>query len=1074
MRTRSSATHALHASVLKSTQRVRDAVSSLVRRSAVVEPLEDRTLFATKIMPLGDSITASETGHASYRYWLWKNLQAGGYQNLDFVGSQSGVSNGSPLYTDFDQNNEGHWGWRADEVAAQMTSWANTYRPDVVLIHLGTNDLAQNQSVSSTITDLGLIIDRVRAVVPNAVFLLAKIIPNNTNPSQVQQLNTSIGTLATQKNTSSSRVISVDQWSGFSTSSDLYDTYHPDESGEQKMANKWYSALQGVLSTSPPPTLPPPPAGTYLSDLSPTFTSNGWGSYEKDKSNGESNAGDGGIITLQGTGYSKGLGVHAASELRYNLAGQYSSFQADIGVDDEVGNNGQVIFQVWDNLGNKLYDSAAMTGSTATKSINVNVTGKTELRLIVTDGGNGNAADHADWAWARLQKAATPTGPVVAAISGATISENGTYTASGSFSDAGAGPWSGIVNYGDGTGNLPLTLASNKTFNLSHQYLDNGNYTVTVTVTGGALNGSGTAAVSVGNVAPTVTMPPNGNVNYGSVWSGSGSFTDPGTLDTFTATVDYGDGSAVAPLALKANKTFDLSKTYFSGGTFTITVTITDKDGGKTTKTNTVTVVGAPIPQTTYLSDLTPTLSTNGWGPIEKDKSNGESNANDGVAIKIGTTTYAKGLGTHAASELRYALNKQYGRFQAFVGVDAEVGNNGSVQFLVYGDGALLFDSAVVRGGQAAKAVDVSVANVTELRLVINNGGDGADYDHADWGDAKLTKAAPAGLTVNSFAGATINEGSTYTALGSFSDPGVGPWTATVDYGDGTGPVALALNADKTFNLSHTYADNGTYAVTVVVNNGSSNAQSVASVKSNNVIPTLTVAASANGTPTFAQSGSFADPGADTWTATVDYGDGTGAHALAVNAATKTFNLNNVYTYNGAYDVKVTVVDDDGGSATSTTKVNVTGGLARPEVYVSDLATISATNGWGTFEKDKSNGESLTGDGGTIMIAGKTYTKGLGVHASSDIRYDLTGGGYQTFESDFGVDDEELGAGSVRFQVWLDGVMVWDSGVVRGGQAAQHISLNVASKSQLRLVVTDAGDGADSDHGDWANAKLTR
>jgi lysophospholipase L1-like esterase len=1033
--------------------------------------LEDRTfLAATKIMPLGDSITAAEVGHSSYRYYLWNTLQSNNYTNIDFVGSQTGVNGGSPLNPNFDQNHEGHWGWRADQILGSIVGWASTYRPDVVLMHLGTNDMFQSQSVSSTINELGSIIDTIRQSSPNVTIVMAQVIPSTQSASQLQQLNSQIPSLVSQKNTAQSKVILVDQWSGFNASSDTYDGIHPNAGGEQKMANKWYSALTTVLTPGNPN---PPPSGTYLADsLTPTFTSNGWGPYEKNKSNGEANANDGGTITLNGTTYTKGLGVHAGSELRYTLNSQYSSFQSDIGIDDEVGNGGSVVFQVWDNLGNKLYDSGAMTGATATKSINVNVAGKSEIRLIVTDAGNGNDSDHGDWAFARLQ-AATQTGPVVNAFSGATINEGGTYTANGSFTDTGStGPWTGTVNYGDGSGSQSLTLNADKTFNLSHVYADNGGYTVTVTVTRTGSSASGTAGVTVNNVAPTVTMPANATVNFGTPFSGSGSFTDPGTLDTFTGTVNYGDGSGNQTLTLNANKTFNLSKNYASGGLFTVTVTITDKDGGAKTGTMTVQVNGGPVQQTTYVSDLAPTFTSNAWGPYEKDKSNGEANANDGGPIRIGGVTYAKGLGVHAPSELRYALNKQYDRFLASVGVDGEVGNSGSVRFQVFGDNVLLYDSQTVRGGQAPKSVDVSVANVTELKLIVTDNGDNNYDDHADWGDARLTKAQPAALTVNAFSGATIDEGSAYSATGSFFDPGAGPWTATVNYGDGSGVQALALNADKTFSLSHAYADNGSYTVTVVVNDGTTTAQNTATVGVNNVVPAFSLGADVGSSPTFSYNGSFTDPGADSWTATVDYGDGSAPQTLPINQANKTFALSKVYAYNGAYSVKVTIVDDDGGTSSSTNKVTVTGGQNRPETYLSDLNPTFQQNGWGSYERDKSNGENATGDGRTITVAGATFTKGLGVHAASDLRFDLTGGAYTSFDTSYGVDDEEGGAGSVRFQIYLDGVLTWDSGVVRGGQGAGHITLSVVGKSQLRLVVTDAGDNNYSDHADWASAKL--
>ena len=70
--------------------------------------------------------------------------------------------------------------------------------------------------------------------------------------------------------------------------------------------------------------------------------------------------------------------------------------------------------------------------------------------------------------------------------------------------------------------------------------------------------------------------------------------------------------------------------------------------------------------------------------------------------------------------------------------------------------------------------------------------------------------------TVGAFAGATLLPGETYTATGSFTDPGADAWSATVDYGDGSGPTALALSG-MSFALSHTYAAAGAFTVTVQV-----------------------------------------------------------------------------------------------------------------------------------------------------------------------------------------------------------------------------------------------------------------
>src|SRR5688572_4943333 len=59
--------------------------------------------------------------------------------------------------------------------------------------------------------------------------------------------------------------------------------------------------------------------------------------------------------------------------------------------------------------------------------------------------------------------------------------------------------------------------------------------------------------------------------------------------------------------------------------------------------------------------------------------------------------------------------------------------------------------------------------------------------------------------------------------------------------------------------------------------------------------------------------------------------------------------------------------------------------------YLSDREWTSASNGWGPVERDRSNGESAGGDGRTLALNGVTYAKGLGVHASSDVRFTLAG-----------------------------------------------------------------------------------
>lgn len=202
-----------------------------------------------KVMAIGDSITQARGGHDSYRYALWNKCVSNGYTKLDFVGSLKKPYSGDYIHkTGWDMNHEGHWGWRADQIDAKIKGWANTYQPDMALIHLGSNDMFQGQSVSSTINEIGRIIDKLRSANPKITILLAKVIPSTRSNSRLKSLNNAIPGLASSKNTTSSRVIVVDQNSGYSGSGDNYDGIHPSKSGEAKMANKWYNAMVPFLT----------------------------------------------------------------------------------------------------------------------------------------------------------------------------------------------------------------------------------------------------------------------------------------------------------------------------------------------------------------------------------------------------------------------------------------------------------------------------------------------------------------------------------------------------------------------------------------------------------------------------------------------------------------------------------------------------------------------------------------------------------------------------------------------------------------------------------------------------------
>lgn len=199
-----------------------------------------------RIMPLGDSITQGccLPSYDSYRRPLWTALNNAGY-SVNFVGSLTETYARLQPTDDYDRNHEGHSGYRTDEILASISTWAQVAQPDVVLIHLGSNDLFQNVSASTAINNLSQIIDRLRAVNPNVKLLLAKI---QAVTSGTAAFNQQIDALASQKTITNSPIVVVDHTIGWNNSTDTYDATHPTAAGAQKMATNWLNGFVSALS----------------------------------------------------------------------------------------------------------------------------------------------------------------------------------------------------------------------------------------------------------------------------------------------------------------------------------------------------------------------------------------------------------------------------------------------------------------------------------------------------------------------------------------------------------------------------------------------------------------------------------------------------------------------------------------------------------------------------------------------------------------------------------------------------------------------------------------------------------
>jgi lysophospholipase L1-like esterase len=194
------------------------------------------------VMPVGDSITAgykSTTGNG-FRGPLWTSLN-GQVASVDFVGTQS---DGSML----DPKNEGHYGWRIDQIAGIITGSLNTYKPNVVLMLIGINDLNTGYEVSTAPDRWASLLDQIIAAEPDATILASKLFINSnaTTESRVVTFNAALPAIVQARANAGKHVLLVDQSS--LALADLADGLHPNDAGYVKVAANFDSAIESAIS----------------------------------------------------------------------------------------------------------------------------------------------------------------------------------------------------------------------------------------------------------------------------------------------------------------------------------------------------------------------------------------------------------------------------------------------------------------------------------------------------------------------------------------------------------------------------------------------------------------------------------------------------------------------------------------------------------------------------------------------------------------------------------------------------------------------------------------------------------
>lgn len=244
------------------------ATAILALALVVAAPPPAQAATPLRIMPLGDSITG---GPGCWRALLWDRLLRNGFTSIDFVGTLPGGGCG---LSSWDGDNEGHGGFSATGIAnaGQLPGWLTATRPDIVLMHLGTNDIWGNTPTAAILSAYGTLIDQMRAANPSMKVLVAQIIPMTPNgctwcPPGVAALNSAIPAWAAGRSTAQSPITVVDQFTGFDPAADTSDGVHPDDSGFQKMSDRWYPALTPLLGGTPPVDTTPPSVPTGLTGL---------------------------------------------------------------------------------------------------------------------------------------------------------------------------------------------------------------------------------------------------------------------------------------------------------------------------------------------------------------------------------------------------------------------------------------------------------------------------------------------------------------------------------------------------------------------------------------------------------------------------------------------------------------------------------------------------------------------------------------------------------------------------------------------------------------------------------------
>ena len=450
------------------------------------------------------------------------------------------------------------------------------------------------------------------------------------------------------------------------------------------------------------------------------------------------------------------------------------------------------------------------------------------------------------------------------------------------------------VAWGDGSTSGPATLAAGvTTFDTTHVYADTGNYSVVLTLADSAGHSvTANASVSPTNVAPVVgslSLSPASVTDHQTL-TVSGTFTDPGTADTFTLAVNWGDGASSSDSLAAGVRSFSATHAYNTAGPVTITATVADRDNGRSSSSASLVVLPSNHAPADVAVQATAALEGDAM-TLSVSFTDAEASDTHSVAITWGDgSSESVSLAAGATSTSRSHTYLDSGTYTVAVTV-TDAG-----------------------GLSAAGGTTVTAANVSP-------------------------SLSSLGLTPPS-----VTDHQTVTVSGTFSDPGTADtFTMNVAWGDGSTSTSSLAAGVRSFSASHQYATAGTYEVIVTVTDrdgGVGTQSAFLVVSARNTAPSgLSLSSNVTGLSATV-SGTFSDPDAtDTHDVSVTWGDGAITQSTLAAGVTS-FSATHTYAAAGTFAVTVTVTDSAGASTSATTSVGATVPSSTPSDVLDQMSAL--------------------------------------------------------------------------------------------------------------------------------------